>query len=608
MNHGTLTYSASQYNGTLARAVHTMHHTCWCRSGLLKAALLGSEGAEPVAMRRNSRLFTLLFTIAVWLHTVNLHVHMLWLTFVLRKPAVIRRIIATELLRRMDQLNTQRRRSSLTPARRRCYTQSPLKNSQFKAPQTHSNSHLTSPRTAQTNLRLHVQAACDPSLTSGASTTHEIRNLCGLKPSVRNIPSEPSRYPGPETSLAHSSIAQHILANALTQDQQHLDEPQLYSTCSRDEPTTTSAQFTPPASPAGRARPPASHRLHARDSVQQSERRHMVQGRGRQSTIRVNLTPPWSEAGSSRRDASPIGLAHQAYSPLKGLDVNYHDDTTEGSSEDTNQHMPSRGLEDAFIDVRETPLRRHRRKNSIESATPITMRRATPVTLRARDKANGGLLELKANSARPRESTPSRMPSRTHRRNVSLKVPIRVTSSQSSGDQHHPSASTASTPHARPDPSATAPQTEAELHYKQRHIFVGTASLFSFLSVLETSPFGYTTRAAVLRAFTLLAAKEQQLARQRSQSPANWHLVSRITADNITDWDYLVLARVQLGSVSLQQFVDSIPFGEGEEASLVVVVDAFKNASHVDVEGERGEGRQAGALRGWLLECGGERE
>ncbi|KAG9198200.1 hypothetical protein G6514_010416 [Epicoccum nigrum] len=299
------------------------------------------------------------------------------------------------------------------------------------------------------------------------------------------------------------------------------------------------------------------------------------------------------------------------FPPLGRLNFNYHDDAPEGSSEDTDQHMPSNILEDAFIDVRETPLHRHRPRNSIESASPITIRRSTPVTLRARDKANGGLLELKANSARPRESTPSRMPSRAHRRNISLKMPIRVSSAQSSGDQHRSSTSNISTPHVRltNSTSTTTIETEAELHYKQRHIFVGTASLFSFLSVLETSPFGYTTRTAVLRAFTLLAAKEQQLARQRSQSPADWHLVSRITADNITDWDYLVLARVQLGSISLQQFVDSIPFGEGqegEEASLVVVVEAFKNASHVDAMEDGTAGRRAGALREWLLPRGGE--
>ena len=555
-----------------------MQYSRWRRPSLPKAALLGSEGAEPVAMQRNSRLFMLLLALAVWLHTVNLHVHMLWLTFVMRKPAVVRRIVATELLRRMDQLNMQRRRSSITQTPRLCCTRSPLRDSQFKATQTRSNDYLASPGTAQINLRLRVQAACGPSLTSGASTTHEIRNLCRLKSSVSYNTFEASKCPGPETSSARSSVAQHISANAITQDQQHLDLPQLYSTCSQDEPTTTSTQKVP--------------------------------RRGRQFTIRADFTPPWSEAGSSRRDASPIGPDHQASSPFRSLDVNYHDDPTEGSSEDTSQHMYSNNLEDAFIESRGTSLRKHRRKNSIESATPITMRRSTPVTLRARDKANGGLLELKANSARPRESTPSRMPSRTHRRNVSLKVPIRVASSQSSGDQHLSSTLGAHTPRARARPDFSAPttatQTEAELHYKQRHIFVGTASLFSFLSVLETSPLGYTTRVAVLRAFTLLAAKEQQLARQRSQNPADWHIVSRITADNITDWDYLILARVQLGSVSLQQFVDSIPFGEGEEASLVVVVDAFKNASHVDLEGERGEGRQAGALRGWLLERGGE--
>ncbi|KAF2997978.1 hypothetical protein E8E13_006615 [Curvularia kusanoi] len=286
------------------------------------------------------------------------------------------------------------------------------------------------------------------------------------------------------------------------------------------------------------------------------------------------------------------------YSQPKTPSAKYHDDTTEGASEYASRTSID-GREDEYIENQRTHVRRHRRNISINSVS-TTVRRSTPVTLRSRSTANGGLLELKANGARTQETTPSR----AHRRNLSLKMPIRLSSPQSTDNQQalkRLSSLSTSSSYASPTNLPPAAQNAAELRYKQRHIFVGTASLSAFLGALETSPFGYTTRLSVMRAFTLLASKEQQLARQRSTSHEDWNLISRITPETSDFDNYTFLARVQLGSVSLQRFVDSIPFGERDEASLVVVVEAFKNAAHVDAQEESGNGGEALEFKRWLL-------
>jgi hypothetical protein len=142
---------------------------------------------------------------------------------------------------------------------------------------------------------------------------------------------------------------------------------------------------------------------------------------------------------------------------------------------------------------------------------------------------------------------------------------------------------------------------EQELQYKHRHTFIGTASLHSFLEVLETSSPGTTSKLAIMKAFTILASNEQILFRQTSSSTADWNLVTRITPD-ISTFDCITLARVQLGSVSLQLFVDLVPFNTRSEAHIALVVDAFKVASHMDTQAGRNTRSKARAFRLWTME------
>ena len=51
--------------------------------------------------------------------------------------------------------------------------------------------------------------------------------------------------------------------------------------------------------------------------------------------------------------------------------------------------------------------------------------------------------------------------------------------------------------------------------------------------------------------------------------------------------------------------MDSIPFDGSGEAPLGVVVEAFKNASHMDAQEERETGGKKCAFKRWLLSHGG---
>ncbi|KAF3039411.1 hypothetical protein E8E12_008890 [Didymella heteroderae] len=154
-------------------------------------------------------------------------------------------------------------------------------------------------------------------------------------------------------------------------------------------------------------------------------------------------------------------------------------------------------------------------------------------------------------------------------------------------------------PAASNEPSI-AVQTELELEYKNRHTFIGTASLHDFLDTLETSSLGSTSKLAVMKAFTILASNEQRLYRRNSINPEGWDLVTRITPD-VSDFDCVTMARVLLGSISLQLFVDSIPFDINSETPILATVEAFKNASHMDAEQARCGESKARTFRSWLL-------
>jgi hypothetical protein len=281
--------------------------------------------------------------------------------------------------------------------------------------------------------------------------------------------------------------------------------------------------------------------------------------------------------------------------------ANLEGDTVEGATENKFD-SPNRALinntEGAFSTVDEICHSEHRRNISIDFELSAK-RKTSSVTLRARSKTNRGLLRFKASASRPKEPGSSRM----HRRGVSINLPIRTTSPHPGDSQHaqaQPSVLTAPVPQVGSDEADIAIKIEQELYYKYRHIFVGTASLYSFLEILETSTLGSTSKKAIMRAFTILASKEQLMYRQASSSAEDWDLVTRIMPD-ISTFDCLTMCRAVLGSISLQQFVESIPFNICDEAPIVVVVEAFKNASHIDAAEGPSTWNKARAFRKWSL-------
>lgn len=304
-----------------------------------------------------------------------------------------------------------------------------------------------------------------------------------------------------------------------------------------------------------------------------------------------SCTPPPSDNGASGSDTASTPGEELAPSQVGKPAIDYEDDAMAGAKEG-NVDSPDRTLVD-IADIVESPAtpqyHRHRRNFSVDS-TFTALRRSAPRTLRAQRNNNGGLLEFRASAAKPDNPTPTR----AHRRNVSITLPIPKIVSQCGGSQHtQVQTSTSNKP-------GIAVQAELELQYKYRHIFIGTASLHDFLDILETSSLTSTTKLAVMKAFTILASKEQRLYRRSSMDPDDWDLVTRITP-NDPDFDCITMARVRVGSISLQQFVDSIPFDISGETPTLATVLAFKNASRMDAEQARCGESKASAFRSWLL-------
>lgn len=153
-----------------------------------------------------------------------------------------------------------------------------------------------------------------------------------------------------------------------------------------------------------------------------------------------------------------------------------------------------------------------------------------------------------------------------------------------------------------PVDNATRPRTpaERELEYKHRHTFVGTASLDDLLELLEMNATYMTTKAAVMRAFVSLASNEQLQARQSSTQPNGWDLVSRVTPD-ISITDFVAQLQVKLGSITLRQFLDMVPFDEKTDVMALRVVEAFSIASHIDAKAGMDAGSKARAFRNWMI-------
>jgi hypothetical protein len=249
---------------------------------------------------------------------------------------------------------------------------------------------------------------------------------------------------------------------------------------------------------------------------------------------------------------------------------------------------------------------RHSRAPSTDPNFSRAKRASLP--LRARTKTNDGLLQLQANPSKPERPTTG------HERRISLGMPLKPAIANE-GLQRSKFGSLMDTPPQTPKtprtprvrapeksgPEATLRQKERDLEYKHRHTFIGTASLDDFLEVLDVSEEHTTTKAAVGKAFLILASSERLLARQASSTAAGWDLVSR-TIPDVVNTDYVIQAHVKLGSITLWQFLELIPFDEQEEAGSMSVVEAFSAASHMDSKAGVGAGSKAKVFRSWMVE------
>jgi hypothetical protein len=137
-----------------------------------------SEGLSLVAMPRDGPLFTLLRIIAVCLHTIRLHFCMLWLTTIMQKPAIARRVIAIELLRRLDQIEGRR---STTQTNRKPQLQdadAPNDNQRFVPIKLDWRYQQLS--TSQAQCPLFKTGTRIRARTSYATTSHSYGNLQGI--------------------------------------------------------------------------------------------------------------------------------------------------------------------------------------------------------------------------------------------------------------------------------------------------------------------------------------------------------------------------------------------------------------------------------------------
>jgi hypothetical protein len=215
-----------------------------------------------------------------------------------------------------------------------------------------------------------------------------------------------------------------------------------------------------------------------------------------------------------------------------------------------------------------------------------------------RERTDEGLLELRANASKEHVT-----PVRGHRRKVSLNLPVRHKAANSRTFQFpSPKSRWASAPcqALNQTAGATFAQEERELEYKHRHTFIGTASLDIFLEILELSASHTVTTSAVVKAFTTLASNEQMLARQSSSKKDGWDVVSRIVLDAQAP-DYIAQTHIKLGSITLRQFLDLIPFDSNERCDAMAVLGAFCAASHMDKKAGTSTGSKARAFRSWMV-------
>lgn len=559
-------------------------------------------------MPRDNPLFTLLLIIAVCLHTVKLHVCMVWLTTIMQKPAIARRTIAIELLRQLDRIEGYARRAQSAPTPHTRFVDSRHGCKQSIPVRLDGTSRRSSALTMATQVSLPAQDAC--------VVTRECLATYG------HVHGASSSEPATHDANGHSTISELTWAYSMCPSgtegvwtNTRLGKPRDFSRCrrlngqiERRAAIVTGAEPTPPSTPLKDLRTANVQDYtseHTSTFQRKSGQRRMLgnkrpenrtpqlqDSQSSRSLANYGYTPPFSDFESSGSDATPTEW-YSPSTPLSGKLAAGLDDHTIGGAEEDELDSP------AFVSSSNGNEHRQKYCTDIKSSAK---RKTSSVLLQARSTTNGGLLDLRASAARRKDIRPTHV----HRRNLSIKLPIPPKSIQLGGVQrndHQPSAPSTPIPTPTPAETSTATHSLLELQYKYRHIFIGTASLYTFLETLETSSPTTTTLAAIMRAFKNLAAREQLLYRQSSSDPSDWNLITRITPD-ISDFDCVTLARVQLGSVSLQQFVDSVPSNAAGEVAVEVVVDAFKIASHIDADDGRGAGSKARAFGTWVLARG----
>jgi hypothetical protein len=219
---------------------------------------------------------------------------------------------------------------------------------------------------------------------------------------------------------------------------------------------------------------------------------------------------------------------------------------------------------------------------------------------------NDGLLQFKADPDKDLTARPPR--ANRHQSKISLNIPVNALKGrpeiprQPRFDNRTEASRGELYVHSAALSNMVASQ-ERELEYKHRHTFIGTGSLDDFLEILEISPTRATTKHAVAKAFVQLSSNEQLCARQCATRPDGWELVSRTTLDviDVTSIDYIVQGQVKLGSITLRQFLDLIPFDAKDEVSAMQVVEAFSAASHLDAKASVAAGSKARAFRSWIV-------
>jgi hypothetical protein len=569
-------------------------------------------------MPRDNALFTLLRIITVCLRTVSLHLYMLWLTMIMQQPAIARRTIAVELLRRLNQMEGDKHRPhSESEPHSSADALSDAK--QFILTLSDWRGCRPSTLTAQALLPLIKKDSRTEALVSRAAASH---SRDGLQGTVANKLALHNAYALALIQVLNStgSVQSHESRSVWTDTwpsaprdlarlrrQAEQDSQRAGPTEAKTEPplcTPKQAWLPDPyvdgyeyvATPQRElGRRPVTVGQEATDGASSVKNHHRTMWRS--SPTNYNSTPQWTYFDSPGSDATFME-EYRSSPPLPGEWTIKLGGTFDGAKENEFDSLDCT-LFDTPSTFGEPHYSQHHQDYSTDSVSGAV--KTPSKSIRARSRTNGGLLEFRASAKKQNELKPVR----GDRRNVSLNFPVKPQFSPSGGvefDSPCPRSGRMLTTTYAPEDTDTTTLSKAEydIRYKQRHTFVGTESLDNFIETLETTHEGTTSKLAVMKAYTMLACNEQILARQTSPSSTGWDAVSRITPE-IAAFDYITLARVKLGSVTLQQFLDLIPFNQQDEVTVQAVVEAFIAASHKDAKSGTGTGSKARAFRQWML-------